>query len=127
MARGVTSPEQRSGLREAAKACGRNSVQLLFPEGVGEDVDIQAIEDLATEAVRGIVQGLTQELVWKQAVELGSFQPCPTCERSCEVDWVNRSLNTKYGPSLVPEPKCHCPRCKRDFFPSASAVEAGRP
>lgn len=124
MGRGITSPEQRSVLRETAKAFGRNSAQLLFPEGVGEDLDFQEIEDLATEAVQGLVQGLARELVWKQALTLGSFQPCPTCDHSCEVNWVERTLNSKYGEPTVAEPKCHCPRCKRDFFPSASAAEA---
>lgn len=126
MAREVTAQDRRAELHQSAKDAGRKFVNLAFPEGVGEDMDFQAMEDMAGEAVRGVMQGFAREALWTQAQAFGSSRPCPGCGSDCEVDWSDRTLQSRYGDIVVPEPKCHCSRCKRDFFPSAAVVEAGR-
>lgn len=52
---------------------------------------------------------------------------CPTCGDVYEVAHPRRPLKSIDGQVEAMEPKSHCPRCRRDFFPSASSTGAGLP
>jgi hypothetical protein len=42
---------------------------------------------------------------------------CPECGTHCEVVPRRRRLSSIDGPLTFEEPACHCPRCRRGFFP----------
>lgn len=127
MGSGAVEQRKEAFLSELARGWGKIfAVESFGPEGPDLTVDFQQIEDLAGLGVQALVQGVVREVVWRQALILGEAQPCPTCQADCPVEWHERELRTRYGAVQVPEPVCHCSRCRRDFFPSASAAEARR-
>jgi hypothetical protein len=65
-----------------------------------------------------LTEGTLSGLVDQHAQTLGAEHPCPNCGRACAVQHEDRTLTVKGG-SQIPlhEPICHCPDCRRDFFP----------
>lgn len=119
--------QDAASLKELAQGWGKIFAAEGFgPEGPDFSVDFAQIEEFAGLGAKALVQGIVREVVWKQAMALGDSQPCPECGGDCRVDWRERPMQTRYGQVPLPEPACHCSRCRRDFFPSASRVEAGR-
>ena len=118
---------KRDELRDLARGWGKILAAEVFPQGVGPEVDFNQIEELAGEGARALVQGMVREAVWKQALSLGDVQSCPDCETECRVEWSQRTMQSRYGDVEIPEPHCHCSRCRRDFFPSADATADRRP
>ncbi len=116
----------RDDLQELARGWGKIFAAEAFPQEVGPDVDFNHIEELAGEGARALVQGIVREAVWKQGLALGDGQPCPTCGKECLVEWSKRTVQSRYGDVEIPEPHCHCNRCRRDFFPSKDATSARR-
>jgi hypothetical protein len=47
---------------------------------------------------------------------------CPGCGTRCEVIPRPRRLSSIDGPLAFEEPTCHCPRCRRGFFPPPGSV-----
>jgi hypothetical protein len=47
---------------------------------------------------------------------------CPECGTRCEVVPRQRRLSSIDGPLAFEEPTCHCPRCRRGFFPPPGSV-----
>ena len=95
-------------------------------EEVGPDLDLDAddIEQAAATAARAVAKGTIEELLEKKAALLGAEQPCPNCKRLCPVQREERSMDFWGGKVAYSEPKCHCPACRRDFFPSTSGTAA---
>jgi hypothetical protein len=93
---------------------------------VGPELDLDAddIEQMAATAARAVAKGTIEELLERKASLLGPEQPCPSCQRPCTVHRQPRSMNFWGGEVSYAEPKCHCPACRRDFFPSASHLAA---
>lgn len=86
-------------------------------DGPGLDVDFDAMEQVAQAAAAGLTEGTLQTLLERQSAALGEQQPCPECGRPCVVRRQERPLRAR-GAELRPsEPVCHCPDCRRDFFP----------
>jgi hypothetical protein len=54
-------------------------------------------------------------------------QPCPDCQRPCPVRREERPLHCRGGTVTYAEPVCHCPDCRRDFFPLAAGPAPVRP
>ena len=127
MSKSAVMPEVESDLQELARGWGKIFAAEAFPNGVGPEVDFGQMERIAGQGARSLMQGIVRELVWKQAVALGETQVCPECHSDCQVEWKPRTLQTCFGKVQIPEPECHCTRCRRDFFPSKAASEAGRP
>jgi hypothetical protein len=77
------------------------------------------IED-AAHAVGQRLSRLTQQM---HAAELSARHDggakCPACGRRCETSLAARSVVSGDGQVDLSELKCHCPSCRRDFFPSA--------
>jgi len=111
----------QSGIQQMAEGWGK-IVARRISEGVGPDLDLNAdeIEQMAASAARAVAKGTIEELLEKKASLLGSEQPCPVCKRLCPVQREPRMLHFWGGAVAYAEPKCHCPACRRDFFPSAS-------
>ena len=91
-------------------------------EQVGPDLDLDAddIEQVAMSAACAVAKGAIEELLEKKAGVLGAEQPCPGCGKLCLVQRESRSIHFWGAEVQYLEPNCHCPACRRDFFPSAS-------
>jgi hypothetical protein len=113
-------------IADVAKDWGKIIVRRAFGEqGPGLDVDLAQMEQIAQAAARGLTAGTLEEATSQQAHLLGEQQPCPTCGGVCPVTREGRCLQVAGGTFQHREPVCYCPTCRRDFFPSASAVEGG--
>lgn len=98
-------------------------------ERVGPDLDLDAddIEIYAKDAACAVARGAIEELLEKKAAALSPQQPCPGCRRLCPVEREPRTISFWGGPITYREPKCHCPACRRDFFPSTPPASPDSP
>ncbi len=118
--------EDLQRIADVAKDWGKIIVRRAFgDQGPGLDVDLSQMEQLAQAAARGLTAGTLEEATTQQAQLLGDQQPCPACGRRCPVSTEGRRIDVSGGTFEHREPVCYCPTCRRDFFPAASAVEAG--
>jgi len=77
------------------------------------------IED-AAHAVGQRLSRLTQQMhAAEVSARHGGEAKCPTCGRRCPTSPAKRPVVSGDGSVELPELKCHCPSCRRDFFPSA--------
>ncbi len=115
------SPEDVRQLRELAAPWGKVVARRAFgPQGPGLDVNLSVLEELALEVGRALVEGTLGTLLEQQALALGAEQPCPACQRLCPVQRQGRRIRLSGGHQAQhDEPFCHCPDCRRDFFPPA--------
>src|SRR5262249_50968029 len=95
--------------------------------GPGTDVDFMALEQVAAAAARGLTEGTLATLLQQQAQALPAEQPCPDCGRLCPVGSEARPLAVQDAQITLDEPVCHCPDCRRDFFPPAAGPASGQP
>jgi hypothetical protein len=111
----------RSEVQRMAEDWGKIVARRVHKE-VGPDLDLDAddIEQMAATAARAVAKGAIEELLEKKASLLGPEQPCPRCKRLCSVQRQKRTIDFWGGKVSYAEPKCHCPACRRDFFPSTS-------
>jgi hypothetical protein len=125
MATRKLSPEALQAVSRLAKQWGKIIVKHAFGEqGPGLDVDFAQMEEVACAAARGLTEGALEAATAQQGQLLGEKQPCPHCGQLCSVGRAERPLRAKGGVVSLREPKGYCPTCRRDFFPSASALEA---
>jgi len=128
MARRPLSPQDLQEIRDLAARWGKIVARHAFGEGgPGTEVDLDAMEQVAAAAAAGLTEGTLATLLEQQAQLLGTEQPCPDCGRLCAVRRADRPLNVRAGPVTQAEPICHCPDCRRDFFPPTAAAPPGRP
>jgi hypothetical protein len=114
------------GIRQFAKQWGKIIVRRAYGEqGPDLDVDLAQMEEMAFAAAQGLTAGALEEATGQQGQRLGSEQACPACGKLCSVGTQERPIDVKGGAFQLREPKCYCSTCRRDFFPSASGVEAG--
>lgn len=120
-------PKVLQEIRAFAAQWGKIVTRRAFGEaGPGTDLDFDAMEQVA-RAAAGLTEGTLDTLLELQAQALGDEQPCPDCGRPCPVRREERSLAIRGGRLVQAEPVCHCPGCRRDFFPPAAGAAPGRP
>jgi hypothetical protein len=121
MVKGKLTEQQLREIRAFAAQWGPIVARRLNPGA--EPLDFTAMEQVAAAAAAGLTEGTLRVLLEQQVQSLGAEHPCPDCGRACPVQHEDRPL-TVQGGTQVPlhEPVCHCPDCRRDFFPPA-----GRP
>lgn len=123
----MTSQERierkRKQVEEAAREFGKLVARETFEEGVGLDVDLAMIENLAAIAAKQVVRGVVEQTTSEQAEKLGEEHPCPECGRLCRLEHRSRPIQVRGGEADLVEPVAHCSACRRDFFPSASGAE----
>ena len=128
MARRRITPQELDELRQLAAQWGKIVARRAFGDsGPGLDVDFDAMEQIAQAAAAGLTEGTLQTLLEHQATALGDEQPCPECGRPCVVRRHPRPVRTRGANVQQDEPICHCPDCRRDFFPPTADPAAGRP
>ena len=128
MARAPLSPQDLQNIRDLAAQWGKIVARRAFGDhGPGLDLDFTALEQVAAAAAAGLTEGTLTTLLEQQANALGEHQPCPGCGRPCAVRRQPRPLHLDSGQAIAHnEPVCHCPDCRRDFFPPADPA-APRP
>ena len=121
-------PMDRMGIESMAEGWGKVVARRVH-EAVGPDLDLDAedIEQAAITVARAVARSTIADLLRRKTSLLGAEQPCPTCQRLCLVQSQTRTINFWGGPVPYPEPKCHCPACRRDFFPPPSDPAADAP
>jgi hypothetical protein len=114
-------PEQKlQEIRELAAGWGKIVARRAAESG--QPLDLMEMERLAAAAAAGLTEGTLGTLLDQQAQALAPQQPCPDCGRLCDVAHQDRPLAVKGGVVLsLHEPVCHCPDCRRDFFPPQGA------
>jgi hypothetical protein len=122
------SAEKLQEIHDLAAGWGKIVARrVLGDAGPGTDIDFQAMEQVAAAAARGLTEGTLTTLLAQQALTLATEQPCPDCGRLCPVDYQDRPLAVKGGQLSLHEPVCHCPDCRRDFFPPTALPASGQP
>jgi len=128
MARCQLSPQQLQDIRDFAAQWGKIISRRAFGDaGPGQNVDFQVMEDIAHAAATGLSEGVLATLLGQQADTLAAEPPCPDCGRACPVRREERPLAFRGGQLRQSEPVCHCPDCRRDFFPSTAPAASGQP
>jgi hypothetical protein len=129
MAARQLSPEKLQEIRDLAAGWGKIVARRVFgDDGPGLDVDITAMEQVAAAAAAGLTEGTFSSLLHQQAAALPDEYPCPDCQLPARVHSEDRPLHVPGGHQvLYHEPFCHCPDCRRDFFPPTPRPAPGRP
>jgi hypothetical protein len=112
-------------LRDMAYGWGKVVARRAYgEEGPGLDIDFDSIESLAVDMGQAVIKGAIEEVLRTQLKLLGDHQPCPECARACGVKTRSRAIQGRGGTIQYHEPVCHCPACRRDFFPSPPELAA---
>jgi hypothetical protein len=128
MARVPITPQDLRNIHDLAAQWGKIVARRAFGEqGPGTDVDLTAMEEVALAAAAGLTEGTLATLLEQQALLLGEEQACPACARLCPVRREHRPLDVRGGSLQLSEPVCHCPDCRRDFFPPTAPAGVGQP
>lgn len=112
-------------LRDMAYGWGKVASRRAYgEEGPGLAADFDSIESLAVELGQAVIRGAIEEALRTQLKLLGDHQPCPKCATACPVETKSRAIQGRGGTIQYQEPLCHCPACRRDFFPSPPELAA---
>jgi hypothetical protein len=118
-------PEDLSDVRDMAYGWGKVVSRRAYgDEGPGLDIDFDSIETLAVDIGQAVIKGAIEEALKTQLKLLGDHQLCPECKRACPVNTAPQPFGVRGGTIEYNEPVCHCPACRRDFFPSAPELAA---
>jgi hypothetical protein len=129
MTRKRFTPQDLQYIRQLAAQWGKIVAHRAFgEEGPGLDTNFTTLEEIAQEAARGLVEGTLTAFLERQANGLGDEHPCPDCGRPAPITREPRTVHLKGGQPLpLSEPVCHCPDCRRDFFPPTDDAGSGQP
>ena len=128
MTAGALTSQQLQNLRDFAAQWGKIIARRAFgDDGPPLEADLFTLEQAAQAAAQGLLQGTLTTLLELQAQALPDAQPCPDCQQLCPVQREDRPLDCRGGSVTYAEPVCHCPACRRDFFPSAAYLAPDRP
>src|SRR5947209_20359719 len=118
MAKENLTPQQLQEIREFAREWGKIVSRRVFGEG-GPDatVDFHTMEQMAAAAAAGVTEGTLSHLLEQQAATLDTQHPCPKCGTLCPVGTAERPVVVPHAKFTYTEPVCHCPSCRKDFFP----------
>ena len=92
--------------------------------GPAEDVAFDTFEQIAVDAAQALTRGTIEQLLRSDTQRLGPVQPCPQCGQNCSLRTEPRYLVVRGATVHYDEPVCHCPACRRDFFPSPRRTPA---
>ena len=126
MPRRQLTPEMLQEIRDLAAGWGKIVARRAFgDQGPGLDVDFDMMEQIARAAAAGLTEGTLATALAQQSDALGDTQPCPACGAPCPVCREPRELATPGTTVTHSEPICHCPACRRDFFPPTATPAPG--
>ncbi len=97
-------------------------------ERLGSAVTLYDLEVLAVEIGDEVTRQLSERELRRRSEQLSTevSHTCPDCgrERPPERDCEPVVLKGLRGTLEYTEPRCHCPTCRRDFFPAGGSVKA---
>lgn len=111
-------------LRPYVEGVAKNLVDKLYgPKGPAWGTKLTEIEDVLLEIREVLTEKMLDLSLAQQAAVLDerpeAYRTCPGCQQPLPCDEVNpRSVLTRAGQALWPEPESYCTRCRRAFFPS---------
>jgi hypothetical protein len=128
MAKHPLSQQKIQEIRDLATQWGRIVARRAFGDaGPGLDTDFSTLEQIAAAAAAGLTEGTLTTLLDQQAQSLPEQPACPHCGLPCLVSYEDRDLTVQGGQVPLHEPACHCPDCRRDFFPPQDLPASGQP
>jgi hypothetical protein len=86
---------RRREIEELAEGWGKLLAREVFPDGVGLDVDLFTMEELAVTAAKSLVRGAVETMTGDQAESLGTAHPCPGCGKRCPLDHRSRAIQVR--------------------------------
>lgn len=90
-----------------------------------------SLEELTAEIGDSVARELANQELRRRSAAVSDVaaHPCPECGAACvvEPDPEPVILRGIRGELEYTEPRCHCPRCRRDFFPSGRSSRTVRP
>ncbi len=102
-------------------------VAVLAQQGFGEEgppreTTFAQIEKFGHQAGRMLGRAIDAHLATQHAEHFADEEPCPACDENIPMKESPHELplQTQDGEVTLHEPTCHCPSCRRDFFPSAN-------
>jgi hypothetical protein len=120
------TPEKLRVIHDLVAGWGKSVARRAFgDDGPDLTVDLTTMEQVATTAADSLSQATLETLLHQQAQHLADPQSCPHCGRRCTVHVADRPLTVQQGRITYHEPVCHCPDCRRDFFPPAGCLTPG--
>ena len=123
MERSMLSPQARQKFDELVTVLAE---ERYGPDGPPIDTTFAEMEQFGHQAGRMVGRAIDARLAAQQADEHFQEASCPTCGACGESDAAEnkktRPLQTQDGKIPLAEPAFHCPRCHRDFFPSAERI-----
>ncbi len=126
MAQLSPSPQKLQEIRELAAQWGKIVARRAFgDDGPPLETDFSTLEQVARAAAAGLTEGALSTLLEQQARSLPEEPACPDCGRLCSASHEDRDLTAIGGPIPLHEPVCHCPDCRRDFFPPTDGSGTG--
>ena len=129
MPRRQLSPQALREIQARAARWGQSVARHAFGEhgpGTAADLTAMDMEQVAPAAATGLTEGPLTTVLAQPAQALGPEPPCPDCGRPCPVGRAERTLAYRDGTLTPREPWCHCPDCRRDFCPPATAAAPRR-
>lgn len=120
------SERKRREIEELAREWGKLLAREAFPDGVGLEVDLFTMEEIAATAAKSLVRGAVETMTDDQTEALGSEHSCPGCGKLCPLERRSRAIQVRGGPAELNEPVAHCSTCRRDFFPSPRCAQDRR-
>jgi hypothetical protein len=115
-------------LEDLLQAAAEVSAELQKMDGPQPEVPHDSqIEKTAHATGQQLSRRIQQARLQEVALAATPQAACPTCGDVCEAAHPRRSLKSIDGHVEALEPKAHCPRCRRDFFPSTCATGTGLP
>lgn len=124
MAISESTNAKREELLRVARLYGENLSRQAFGErGPDLKVTLADLEEFLGPMVEALAGGFLGVSVEEQTHRLAETLPCPNCGRECSVATEERTMRGALGEFTWPEPRCHCDRCERSFFPSAAGLE----
>ena len=100
-------------------------VQALVEERIaGDEIDIDSMKFAQMELLghghgKELASRVQQGLATRQAERMPAVFHCPTCDRECPTETKPKTIHALDGEVELAEVCCHCPKCRRSFFPSA--------
>jgi hypothetical protein len=123
MAFAPLAPDELDRIAHEVLAVLRRSDVHPIPDTKG--MTFSQIERTAHAVGQRIAASITADALASAADEQPEFAACPQCQHSTRVTRKKREVRTLDGPVDYFEPAAHCVACRRDFFPSASALAPG--
>lgn len=122
---GVMEDLLRQKVNEFARRLAEEESQRL-----AKVITLYDIETLTTQIGDELSRQLTNAVMIERSAEVSSqpLHPCPACQEHCPIeDDEPQILRGLRGEIEYSEPRCHCTRCRRDFFPSGRRSAARSP